>query len=162
MWMCAFFFFLILRRPPRSTRTDTLFPYTTLFRSNHHQHLTAFHARILLDLGDLVRIFLNALEKLHAKLAMGEFAAAEAQRDLHLVAFADELVDGLHLRLIIMIVDVGTHLDFLDVLRLLALAGDVRLLLGLVLELADIEELAHGRIGAGRKDRKSTRLNSIQ
>src|SRR3546814_7507613 len=24
------------RRPPRSTRTDTLFPYTTLFRSRHH------------------------------------------------------------------------------------------------------------------------------
>src|SRR3546814_8427639 len=27
-------FFLMLRRPPRSTRTDTLFPYTTLFRAN--------------------------------------------------------------------------------------------------------------------------------
>src|SRR3546814_5302531 len=27
------FFFLIVRRPPRSKRTDTLFPYTTLFRS---------------------------------------------------------------------------------------------------------------------------------
>src|SRR3546814_4790111 len=27
------FFFLIIRRPPRSTRTDTLFPYPTLFRS---------------------------------------------------------------------------------------------------------------------------------
>src|SRR3546814_2900966 len=27
------FFFLLIRRPPRSTRTDTLFPYTTLFRS---------------------------------------------------------------------------------------------------------------------------------
>src|SRR3546814_11899426 len=26
-------FFLIIRRTPRSTRTDTLFPYTTLFRS---------------------------------------------------------------------------------------------------------------------------------
>src|SRR3546814_7737948 len=26
--------FLMIRRPPRSTRTDTLFPYTTLFRSN--------------------------------------------------------------------------------------------------------------------------------
>src|SRR3546814_14916260 len=26
-------FFLVIRRPPRSTRTDTLFPYTTLFRS---------------------------------------------------------------------------------------------------------------------------------
>src|SRR3546814_2899807 len=30
--MCLFFF-LMIRRPPRSTRTDTLFPYTTLFRS---------------------------------------------------------------------------------------------------------------------------------
>src|SRR3546814_10458649 len=31
--MLIFFFFLMIRRPPRSTRTDTLFPYTTLFRS---------------------------------------------------------------------------------------------------------------------------------
>src|SRR3546814_13682471 len=31
---CSFYFcFLMIRRPPRSTRTDTLFPYTTLFRS---------------------------------------------------------------------------------------------------------------------------------
>src|SRR3546814_13504258 len=30
---CILFFFLMIRRPPRSTRTDTLFPYTTLFRS---------------------------------------------------------------------------------------------------------------------------------
>src|SRR3546814_17365007 len=29
------FFFLMIRRPPRSTRTDTLFHYTTLFRSLH-------------------------------------------------------------------------------------------------------------------------------
>src|SRR3546814_7068131 len=29
-----FFFFLMILRPPRSTRTDTLFPYTTLFRSD--------------------------------------------------------------------------------------------------------------------------------
>src|SRR3546814_11609002 len=28
-----FVLFLMIRRPPRSTRTDTLFPYTTLFRS---------------------------------------------------------------------------------------------------------------------------------
>src|SRR3546814_1256499 len=30
---CTFFFFLMIRLPPRSTRTDTRFPYTTLFRS---------------------------------------------------------------------------------------------------------------------------------
>src|SRR3546814_19862784 len=28
----------MIRRPPRSTRTDTLFPYTTLFRSGHPRH----------------------------------------------------------------------------------------------------------------------------
>src|SRR3546814_13088080 len=32
----AIFFFLMIRRPPRSTRTDTLFPYTTLFRSESY------------------------------------------------------------------------------------------------------------------------------
>src|SRR3546814_19414462 len=31
--MFVVFFFLMIRRPPRSTRTDTRFPYTTLFRS---------------------------------------------------------------------------------------------------------------------------------
>src|SRR3546814_14023534 len=33
--LVTLFFFLMIRRPPRSTRTDTLFPYTTLFRSDH-------------------------------------------------------------------------------------------------------------------------------
>src|SRR3546814_12399403 len=31
--LSACFFLFMIRRPPRSTRTDTLFPYTTLFRS---------------------------------------------------------------------------------------------------------------------------------
>src|SRR3546814_12038798 len=43
LWQCVLMilemllliiFFIMIRRPPRSTRTDTLFPYTTLFRSN--------------------------------------------------------------------------------------------------------------------------------
>src|SRR3546814_17449066 len=33
----SFFFFLMIRRPPRSTRTYTLLPYTTLFRSEQAQ-----------------------------------------------------------------------------------------------------------------------------
>src|SRR3546814_4452146 len=33
LYMVVLFFILMIRRPPRSTRTDTLFPYTTLFRS---------------------------------------------------------------------------------------------------------------------------------
>src|SRR3546814_19887884 len=34
-------FFLMILRPPRSTRTDTLFPYTTLFRSDRARILAA-------------------------------------------------------------------------------------------------------------------------
>src|SRR3546814_18323546 len=37
LWTSCIFFFLMIRRPPRSTRTDTLFPYTTLFRSRIEQ-----------------------------------------------------------------------------------------------------------------------------
>src|SRR3546814_16251966 len=36
--ICIYFYFLIIRRPPSSTRTDTLFPYTTLFRSLPPRH----------------------------------------------------------------------------------------------------------------------------
>src|SRR3546814_5400808 len=36
----------MIRRPPRSTRTDTLFPYTTLFRSVRRFFLQRFHAFI--------------------------------------------------------------------------------------------------------------------
>src|SRR3546814_15397767 len=35
---CSRIFFLMIRRPPRSTRTDTLFPYTTLFRSTGRRY----------------------------------------------------------------------------------------------------------------------------
>src|SRR3546814_12928733 len=38
-----FFFFLMIRRPPRSTRTDTLFPYTTLFRSEQDAVVGRLH-----------------------------------------------------------------------------------------------------------------------
>src|SRR3546814_10182347 len=40
------------RRPPRSTRTDTLFPYTTLFRSEQRQHQDRGDAhQPIMDLG---------------------------------------------------------------------------------------------------------------
>src|SRR3546814_18663216 len=45
-WRCVFFF-VIIRRPPRSTRTDTLFPYTTLFRSRSLRRPSAARRRRL-------------------------------------------------------------------------------------------------------------------
>src|SRR3546814_15148742 len=40
-----FVFCLMIRRPPRSTRTDTLFPYTTLFRSVRERRSARRHER---------------------------------------------------------------------------------------------------------------------
>src|SRR3546814_4923253 len=42
--MSTCIFFLMIRRPPRSTRTDTLFPYTTLFRSGEAADDAGDHA----------------------------------------------------------------------------------------------------------------------
>src|SRR3546814_2259234 len=60
MYLCFCFlvlliFFLMIRRPPRSTRTDTLFPYTTLFRSVQQvlvvpeAHIGALQLAVALD-----------------------------------------------------------------------------------------------------------------
>src|SRR3546814_16298104 len=48
MYSC--FFFLMIRRPPRSTRTDTLVPYTTLFRSSASGNWSQGSAAITADL----------------------------------------------------------------------------------------------------------------
>src|SRR3546814_7834943 len=42
-------FFLMIRRPPRSTRTDTLFPYTTLFRSFRARTVNALRQALARD-----------------------------------------------------------------------------------------------------------------
>src|SRR3546814_20771117 len=58
----------MIRRPPRSTRTDTLFPYTTLFRSGH---------RLLAgDRGQFGR------RRLHLLRILGGFADAHVDHDL--------------------------------------------------------------------------------
>ena len=67
-----------------------------------------------------------------------------------------ELENLLHLDLIIMDVDAGTHLDFLDVLNLLVLAGSIGFLLLLVLEFAVIHQSTDWWFGIGYQ------LNEIQ
>src|SRR3546814_16655739 len=48
MTLFCFFFFLMTRQPPSSTRTDTLFPYTTLFRSSFRADITLLARAVLL------------------------------------------------------------------------------------------------------------------
>src|SRR3546814_14707029 len=59
------FFFLMIRRPPRSTRTDTLFPYTTLFRSVRHQNLVT-----LAPLIEIAAQFRNGLPQIAEKVGL--------------------------------------------------------------------------------------------
>src|SRR3546814_4804623 len=46
--MCLFLFVMI-RRPPRSTRTDTLFPYTTLFWASCHKFVIKIRAHMIVN-----------------------------------------------------------------------------------------------------------------
>src|SRR3546814_12100404 len=62
-YICFCFFFLRIRRPPRSTRTDTLFPYTTLFRSGI--------ASLRVDGNDFLAVY-----------AASQWAAERARRNL--------------------------------------------------------------------------------
>src|SRR3546814_3830030 len=67
----------MIRRPPRSTRTDTLFPYTTLFLSLHQPAREAFQVLVLHgilgrhDEAELVPIAVGAFEE---RLAVGAIA----------------------------------------------------------------------------------------
>src|SRR3546814_11276888 len=67
----SFFFFFMLRRPPRSTRTDTLFPYTTLFRSQ--QQGRGFDQVVVAANGQRLRVGQRLLE------TRGEFVHAHGK-----------------------------------------------------------------------------------
>src|SRR3546814_12067454 len=60
------FFFLMIRRPPRSTRTDTLLPYTTLFRSVDASALLIYRAAWTHDVARRQNSREAAIAKLYA------------------------------------------------------------------------------------------------
>src|SRR3546814_14080725 len=66
----------MIRRPPRSTRTDTLFPYTTLFRSGE---LSPRHRRTHLDRGEREHPLLGEMRI--ARHQAAEAAAAHARAE---------------------------------------------------------------------------------
>src|SRR3546814_14495269 len=78
-----FCFFLMIRRPPRSTRTDTLFPYTTLFRSYrilHARHPRTGDAWCIYPTYDYAHGQSDAIEGITHSLCTLEF---EAHRPLY-------------------------------------------------------------------------------
>src|SRR3546814_7193845 len=76
MYIIIFYiFFLIIRRPPRSTRTDTLLPYTTLFRSHQNDLLIPPDVLCMADIG--AKIDQHILE--NARGIVARIATARAQ-----------------------------------------------------------------------------------
>src|SRR3546814_8807032 len=61
----------MIRRPPRSTRTDTLFPYTTLFRSWRNNSGSCAHSQIGADhLGHAIGQRLVRMHAVHEQIAV--------------------------------------------------------------------------------------------
>src|SRR3546814_4099042 len=70
----------MILRPPRATRTDTLYPYTTLFGS-HLQHFVGFVEHQITDAGQIERAALEMVE--HAsRRADDDMYAAPQRREL--------------------------------------------------------------------------------
>src|SRR3546814_14196260 len=78
----------MIRRPPRSTRTDTLFPYTTLFRSqtkpdtaapSQHAHATATASAF--DVPGIARPAVSVVDDFARALAAGDLSTVETLLD---------------------------------------------------------------------------------
>src|SRR3546814_16948387 len=80
------------RRPPRSTRTDTLFPYTTLFRS--HQSLLIAHRFLYRWTPRLFETepFLPEHREIVERLEGGRVKAAAAALEVHLRVSRDRAI----------------------------------------------------------------------
>src|SRR3546814_12115014 len=84
------FFFFMRRRPPRSTRTDTLFPYTTLFRSL--QQVERFEVEVVGRLVEHEQVRF-AGEFAREQQARGFVARQRADARLHDAGVAAELLE---------------------------------------------------------------------
>src|SRR3546814_17191942 len=112
----------MIRRPPRSTRTDTLFPSTTLFRSadvadRHRLAGLAVELQLWVEFAEILQLrqrrqFIQALEAEVVEEALG---GAEQLRAAGDVAVAD---DADPLALFQRLDDVAVHRDAADLLHL--------------------------------------------
>src|SRR3546814_1042977 len=95
-----FFFFLMIRRPPRSTRTDTLFPYTTLFRNNDglRKFLSERYGHVLRDFARAIATCVPELskEQLYWRLDFLAGALTYAMADFGLIKRTSGVSDTRH------------------------------------------------------------------
>src|SRR3546814_9950967 len=81
VFLSVCFFLLMIRRPPRSTRTDTLFPYTTLFRSLGAEEVPRAEPSQLVFAMDVGRVFVSGLFNFSLLWIAGLFALLQTFDD---------------------------------------------------------------------------------
>jgi len=111
----------------------------------NHGHLPSFHGWHLFDFGFFIHVGFNPQQNIKAQFLMRHFSAPEPQRDFHFVAFIDEFVHRAHFYIVVMLLNVRSELDFLDLNGLLLLSRFVFTLLRFVLIFAVIQNFCDRR-----------------
>src|SRR4029079_1661083 len=124
--------------------------HCVLRRAEHHDHVPPVERRLLLDLPELLHVGGETLEKSPTPLRMEVLPPPEHDRDLDLRPLVQEPDDMALLGLVVVVADLRSELDLLDVDRRLVLSRLLRALLLLVAPLAVVHDARHGRVGLFR------------
>ncbi len=120
-----------------------------LDRGKHHGHGASLAHRLAFHLGDVLGVFLNSFKHHESTVLVHDFPSAEKHGYLAAISALKEPANMLELRLVIMIIRLGTKLDFLDLDYGLFLLRLLLAFLLLILELTVVHDLANGRISIG-------------
>ena len=119
-------------------------------RPEDREHLVTLHAGPHFNFADVRQVFLELFQNPRAQFPVRHLATAEPDSRLHFVAFSEPLARMLHAIAVIVLVGAGAKLNFLDGNDNLFLFRLVRFLLGEVLKLAIVNDLANRRVSIGR------------
>ena len=119
-------------------------------RRDHHDHVATVDRGVRLDCAELGDVFRELAQQTHTLLGTGLLTTTEEDHRLDLVAGLQEAFGALEFGDVIVRLDLQSEPDlFEDGVRLIA-TRFLGLLSGLVLELAVVHDLDHGRLGARR------------
>src|SRR5438128_446944 len=130
--------------PPAVCLLLSAFCFLMPLGPKNRKHLVAFHAWPHFDFTKVFQVFLQLLQNASAQFSVGHLSSPKPNRRFDFIAFLEPLTRTLHAIAIIVLISSRPKLDFFNRDDDLLLLGLVRLLFGLVLELAKVNDLANG------------------
>jgi len=124
--------------------------FVSLLPHQHGVQRASFGARRRFHGCDVGQVGDGALDQLVADVLVRDLATAEGDRELDLVAPFEKRARVLQFEVVVMALDLGPHLDFLELHLVLLLLGLACAPVLLVLELSVVHDAAHGRARGGR------------